>query len=317
MTRDAHIVDSAIAWHLRQETMADADWTAFVDWLEADPAHAHAYDAIAAQDRLIGAARIPDAPVLPVAANDDAPAGRRWWPVAGGGAIAAALALWLVPIATRPTGSAQVFATRDGERRDVRLPDGTQVAMNGGTVLRVDGGGARSVELERGEVTLHVVHDPANPFTLRAGGQLIRDVGTTFDVVRTDAALSVAVGEGSVVFQPEGAAVSLTPGDSLRMNIRSGRIERGSVAPDAVGGWRDGRLDFNAAPIGEVVDSLRRRYGMSIALSNRLSRRPFTGMIHVTGIADRDVPHLADLIGATWRRDGEKWILAERVDTTP
>ena len=49
-----------------------------------------------------------------------------------------------------------------------------------------------------------------------------------------------------------------------------------------------------------------------LVLSADLSRRPFTGMIHVTGAADRDVPHLADLIGANWRRDGKSWILAER-----
>jgi transmembrane sensor len=33
-------------------------------------------------------------------------------------------------------------------------------------------------------------------------------------------------------------------------------------------------------------------------------------MVRFTGVAERDVPHLAELIGATWRRDGQQWILS-------
>ncbi|MEH3158138.1 MAG: FecR domain-containing protein [Sphingomonas taxi] len=334
MTMDAHlpipddtpamggggIVDQAIAWHLRQETMAAEDWEAFVIWLEADPAHARAFDTVAAQDRLVAEADFV-APIAasyagccPIAANDDAPASRHWWRWAGGSAVAAALALWLTPMLGAPGSEAQVYRTRDGERRDVRLADGTQIAMNGGTVLRVDAGHARSVHLDRGEATLQVVHDPARPFTLYAGDQAIRDVGTTFDVTHGPDGVSIAVAEGEVLFQPEGAAMRLTAGQALTREDRTGRIVRTSVAPEAVGGWRDGMLGFDAAPLAEVAASLRRLHGTDIVLGGDLSRRPFTGMIHVTGAADRDVPHLADLIGATWRREGERWVLAERAN---
>nr|WP_277998356.1 FecR domain-containing protein [Sphingomonas liriopis] len=299
---------------MRQDEMAADDWAAFVAWLEADAAHAEAFDAIAVQDRLIAQVPFPaEAPAI-VAANDDQP--RRWWPLAGGAAIAAALALWLVPVATAPRLAAKTFTTRDGERRDVRLTDGTQIAMNGGTTLRLDPADPRSVRLERGEVTLHVVHDAAHPFTLRAGDQVIRDMGTTFDVTRGDGGLSVAVAEGSVLFQPDGAAVTLAAGQALTMT-RGGRIVRGTIAPEAVGGWRDGLLGFDAAPVAEVAAALRHRYGIDVRLAGDLSKRPFTGMVHVTGAADRDIPHLADLIGATWRRDGEGWVLAERANPAP
>ena len=59
-----------------------------------------------------------------------------------------------------------------------------------------------------------------------------------------------------------------------------------------------------------------RLYGFRLTLAGDLSIRPFTGMVVMTGTADRDVPHLADLIGATWRRDGKAWILASEA-TTP
>ncbi|WP_231565097.1 FecR/PupR family sigma factor regulator [Sphingomonas sp. Ant H11] len=44
---DATIVDRAIDWHLRQGDMGEADWRAFVAWLEEDPAHAQAFDTVA------------------------------------------------------------------------------------------------------------------------------------------------------------------------------------------------------------------------------------------------------------------------------
>jgi len=313
MNRDApHILDQAIGWHLRRDAMTDTDWAAFVVWLEADAAHARAYDAVAMRDDLVAQAAFPV--VAPDtgrhAANDTAAAPRRWWALAAGGAVAAALAAWGVPLMQTAPAAPQVFATRDGERRDLRLPDGTTVAMNGGTLLRVAAGDGRSAELLRGEVTLHVVHDAARPFTLRAGDSEIRDLGTTFDVQRSSDRLYVAVAEGSV----QVADARLGAGDAWTRT--RGRASRGTVVPATVGGWRSGLLSFDGTPVAEVAASLRRLHGVDLAVEPGLSGRPFTGMIRVTGTADRDVPHLAGLIGATWRRDGERWVLAERPGAT-
>ena len=44
------IVDQAIAWHLRLAHASDDNWMAFTAWLEADPAHAAAYDRIITDD---------------------------------------------------------------------------------------------------------------------------------------------------------------------------------------------------------------------------------------------------------------------------
>lgn len=309
MTSDrSTITEQAIAWHLRADTMAAEDWPTFVAWLEADAEHARAYDAIVAQDALIPHATFPGA-----AANDDAPAPARWWRIAGGTAIAAGLAAWLMPFTLPSQSPEQVFRTRDGERRDVRLADGTQIAMNGGTILRIDPVRGRSAELVRGEVTLHVVHDADRPFDLRVGDRMIRDLGTTFDVVRSGATVSVAVSEGSVMVDPDAAAIRLAPGQALRMT--GDRFVRRTVATESVGGWRNGILTFDGAPVADVVAGLRRLHGIDVRVAGALSQRPFTGMIHVTGTADRDIPHLADLIGATWRRDGEGWVLVERANT--
>lgn len=307
MNTASSIVDQAIAWHLRQDTMLAADWAAFIAWLEDDAEHARVYDAVARQDRLVAGARFPAPVTMPAAANDDAPI-RRWLWGAGAAGIAAALALWVSP--SPFGGSDRRFVTRNGERRAVTLADGSQIAMNGGTAVAVAPGG-RSARLERGEVMLRVVHNAATPFVLYAGDQAIEDVGTRFDVTRTDVSVVVAVAEGAVALPGAGPTIRLQAGDALRIDTRSGAAIRTAVAPETVGGWRSGKLSFASAPLADVAAALRRREGLDLTLEGDLSRRPFTGIVRLTGIADRDIPHLADLIGATWRRDGKRWVLAE------
>ena len=303
------ITDQAIAWHLR---LADADeqgWTDFVAWLEASPAHAAAYDAIAMDDRLIAEEHFPAA--APVAVNDNRPARRRWsWLIAGAAAAAIGVAT-LTPSLVGPRASPYVVATKAGERRTIALQPGTSIDLSGGTVLRLDHADPRVATLDRGEALFHVSHDAAHPFTMTAGQTRIRDLGTVFNVARDGKDVTIAVAEGSVLVQPGRRARRLGAGDALSIRDDGRAIAATKVAPDQVGGWRTGMLSFDNKRLGDVVAALDRLYGFKVVLDGGLSKRPFTGMVRFTGVADRDVPHLAEMIGTTWRRDGERWILSD------
>ncbi|MBN8808936.1 MAG: FecR domain-containing protein [Sphingomonas sp.] len=311
----ADIVETAIGWHLRQAEMSTLDWAAFVDWLEADPAHAAAFDAVAQADRMVADATFPV-----VAANDDAPLAPhergRWRWFAGSGAVAALIAALLVPAALVKHGAPYDVSTKAGERRTVALGDGTSIEMSGGTTLKLDRNDARVATLENGEATFHVRHDAGAPFTLTSGALTVRDLGTVFNVARDGQRLSVAVSEGAVMFQPDREAVRLGAGDVLTAHEDSGRVTREKVSPDTVGGWRSGSLSFQGQSLGEVAATLNRLYAFDIVVDADLSARPFTGMVRLSGAADRDVPHLAALIGAGWRRDGSRWILSSGAAAT-
>lgn len=304
MTTDATTIDTAIDWHLRQPEMTADDWMAFVTWLEADPAHAAAFDRVAMVDRAI-----PPAPAPLEAANDDAAPVRRWRGVIGGSVAAAVAAALLAPVMLAQRPDPYSVETAAGERRVVALGDGTRIEMSGGTRLTLDHHDDRVAALDRGQALFTVRHDAAHPFTLTAGGVAVRDLGTVFDVARDGPRLAVQVASGSVMVQPDRDRITLTPGQTLLTDEASGHAVRGTVAPADVGGWRQGRIALTGATLGDLASAWRRLYGTRLNLTGALAQRPFTGMVALTGKAERDVPHVAALIGADWRRNGEDWII--------
>ncbi len=311
------IIDQAIAWHVRLAGGDEGDWATFIAWLEASPAHQQAYDAIAMDDRLIANARFPDVADAPVRAadndnnNDRAPHRGRWLWGVGGTAVAAALAVALLAPGMLHQAAPYSITTGAGERRTVALDDGTSIEMSGGTVLKLDRSNPRVATLDRGEAVFHVRHDAANPFTMTTAGVTIRDTGTIFNVERSGDRVAVAVAEGSVLFQPGRNAVAMAAGDMVSAHADGSDLVRTRVSPGLVGSWRNGMVSFDNRQVGDVAATLGRLYGIDIRLDGSLSARPFTGMVRFTGAADRDVPHLAGLIGATWRRDGKSWILSQ------
>lgn len=315
------ILAQAIDWHLRQSTMPDGDWEQFVSWLEASPAHARAYDSVAINDRLLGELAPPavnSAPIAndtaPIAANDDEYVPlhkRRWLWNVGGTGIAAAFVALMAPT-LMPQAQPYMVQTAPGEQRTVQLADGTRIEMSGGTSLKLDHKDLRVAELNAGEAVFHVRHDAGAPFTVRSGGLTVQDVGTVFDVSRAGSRLDVQVAEGSVLFEPKGQALLLAKGDAVTANEVTRTVVRSRIAPEAVGEWRSGRMAFSGSTLAEVGAAIDRAYGIDLVLEGDLPQRPFTGMVRMTGAADRDIPHLAALLNTGWRRDGAKWVLAPK-----
>ena len=317
----ATIVDRAIDWHLRQADMGDADWRAFVAWLEADPAHAEAFDAITLDMALL--AEHPDlypAPAAPVARQPDLPQrsmlpSRRAWAWVGGGlVVAAAASLTLMLVPTSLTGGSGPYAveTKPGQRRDIALTDGTRIELNGATRLLLDHSNPRVATLEAGEATFHVRHDPRDPFTVHSGRMTVQDLGTVFNVARDGARLDVQVAEGSVLFQPKHDAVTLHAGGAITAREDLGQIAVTKIDVAKVGVWRDRTVSFSGEPFGRVSTAIRRIDGATLFVHPSLSQRPFTGMVRLSGKAGQDVPHLAALVGAEWHHDGERWVISPR-----
>ncbi|HZO52740.1 MAG TPA: FecR domain-containing protein [Bryobacteraceae bacterium] len=110
-------------------------------------------------------------------------------------------------------GRETVYATAVGERRILKLEDGSSVELNSRSRIRVRFAQTqRDVELLEGQVLFHVAKDPHRPFIVHSDSVRVRAVGTQFDVKRKSAGTTVTVVEGRVAVYQEGAAGSAEPG---------------------------------------------------------------------------------------------------------
>jgi transmembrane sensor len=185
----------------------------------------------------------------------------------------------------------------------VALADGSAVALNGGTRIFVGGGRERSVELVAGEATFTVRHDERRPFEVRVGGHVVRDVGTVFNLLSDQGRFSLEVIEGTVLFDPAGAATRLSAGQVLRSEGENQIVTAGD--PKSLAGWRTGQLSYDSTPLAAVISDLSRSTGAAVSLDPSLEQIPFTGSIRIEADRRVTVQRLAEALGVVAvRRDG-------------
>jgi len=286
----------ASAWiaRLGGEVTAE-DGVAFDAWLGADAGNRAAYrravGLMAAFEARAGEvlaqldAFAPPAPVR----RSAAPARRRatawrWAAPAGGLALAAGLAVAVLPSMLAGPTTVASYATGKGEhRRNLQLADGSVVDLDAGTRLTVSiGRHERRVTLAEGQAIFDVAHDASRPFVVAAGDRLVRDIGTEFDVEREPGRLAVTVARGRVSVEPTaagGRAIELGAGQRLAIDD-AGVGQLTSVDPAETFSWRAGRLVYRGAPLSAVVADLNRQFVEQTTIADPdLARTPITGVI--------------------------------------
>ena len=303
----AMIDEQALDWVIRTRDPDFADWDGFTAWLEAAPAHAAAYDAMASVDADLPAI-LPAARALPVPAND--PGAPRWkrWRWTGAGVIATAVA-GILSLSTIQRADPYSISTGARERQEIALKDGTRIALNGNSTLRLDHANPRFAALDKGEAIFTVTHDASDPFRVTVGGVVLEDAGTVFNVTRDGGTMRVGVAEGSVIYNPDKEAIALPAGASLRMVEGQKAVVVGQVSPEAVTGWRAGRLVYDNAALTDVAGDMSRNLGVVIRADAKAATSRFTGTI----LLDRDAEHLltsaAPLMGVEAVRQDGGWLL--------
>lgn len=315
------IADAAIDWIMRLSAPDFGDWAAFETWLGADPAHAETYWRLAALDRDLAPVVAQNAESRKTHQDDvvELSAYRRprrgaaiiGW---GIGAAAAAIALIVGGYALQRPSAPEVVAieTAPGKQRLVELPDGTRVALNGGTRVTFDRAQSRNLRLERGEARFDVTHDAARPFVLHVGEASLVDLGTSFDVVREAGETRVAVAEGAVRFERGGSAHDLRAGESLRISDTDARPQLGRIDAATISGWRSGRLVYENAPVSIVAGDLARTLGIRIAVAPDVAKRVFTGGIATRGDAAQVMNDAAATIGVRAEQGPDGWIVDDK-----
>jgi transmembrane sensor len=300
----AEIDEAAARWHLAQAD-DDMNWAAFTEWLEADPRHREAYDAIALLDARIDAAR----PILSRLLPDESEPIRRRIPRVAWGAIAAVLiAVIAIGILRLQPGHAPetiVYRAPVGQSRDVRLANGSTATLAPGSVLRVAGSRDVPVTLD-GNAFFDVRHDSAHPLVVQAGGYEIRDVGTRFEVSTSGGMLRVAVAEGRVAVRSPDVVgeVEIDAGKALTLTGAGDVADVRPARAQSVGAWRKGSLVYDDVPLAMVAADIARSTGRPVTVAPALARRRFSGVI-APGDREAMTAALSALTGLKARTDGD------------
>lgn len=154
----------------------------------------------------------------------------------------------------------QDLQTALGERRQVELPDGSRLELNGGTRLGVRfSAGQRQVVLEAGEVMFNVAHDSTRPFVVETAQGTVTVTGTRFDVRLDPGQTRVAVEQGAVRVQgASGSLAQLTAGLGSHIGAQGQVAQPYPVNAAALTAWRQGKLVFDDATLAEVVAEVSR-----------------------------------------------------------
>jgi transmembrane sensor len=283
--------EAALWWSAKRELqlISEREEALFERWLE-EPANAKAWAelnrpfAAFAEFAAMPEIRAMRADALSVPATRSAHSRRSWM----AGAIAASLAGALIagtaivrdawPVQPVAGAQAMHYASALGERRDIRLNDGSVVTLDTASTIEAAFTPAeREVRLLEGQARFDVAPNRSRPFVVIAGDRRITAVGTKFDVeVGAAGLLKVVLIKGRVKVEPTRrtglrrflpviAADELTPGEQL-VSKDNGEV---SILPADLGketSWETGQLVFRDDRLGDAVAEMNRYSAARIVL---------------------------------------------------
>jgi transmembrane sensor len=205
---------------------------------------------------------------------------RMWYPVLVAVAVLiAVVTTWQVE-QHAPGGShsaaVTTYATADGQRATIMLPDSSVVILNVASRLQVPADytrGNHTLHLD-GEALFTVTHHSQTPFTVVAGASTTRVLGTSFAVrhYQNDPVATVAVQDGKVAVR----SVILTAQEQVRVPEHGTPV----VTPVTPGqfSFATGVLTLSDMPLSQAIAELDRWYDTDIRLTT-----PSVAALHIKG----------------------------------
>jgi len=189
--------------------------------------------------------------------------------------VAAALLLLLGAGLTiyhyRSTTKLMAAFTGMGERRDVRLSDGTLVTLNAGSRLtypQTFEGDDRTVSLE-GEAFFNVARDTAKPFIIHTAALQTTVLGTSFNITAYKGesnVVTVLTGKVKVAGNKGGNAVVLHPGQQASESAGGQYLAVKTVEAANYTAWENGTIYLDGIGLEALARRLERKYKVSIQI---------------------------------------------------
>ncbi|SFO52075.1 FecR family protein [Chitinophaga sp. YR627] len=170
-----------------------------------------------------------------------------------------------------------------GRPYTVKLSDGTRITLNAATTLRYPEAFSKNrkeeIELISGEIYAEVTHNAAAPLQIKTPGQLITDIGTTFNITAytDDPDARTTLIEGAVKVNAAGHETTLSPGSQA---IFTGeRLTESNADLTQATAWKDGLFRFNGESIDAIMRQISRWYNIEVKYEGTITNEVFYGRV--------------------------------------
>lgn len=183
--------------------------------------------------------------------------------------LAGAGATWLMLHSRSTAPRYATYTTRVGERITIHLGDGSLLALNAGTTIRVpeDLSKTRTLQLIDGEAFFDVKTNPDLPFIVESGPVRTTVLGTSFNVAayKDMQTLTVGVVSGKVRIATNHEQLQVLERDQELIYNKTNRQMRVASVDESLPGWKEGRLVFNDVSFDDMVILMEKNFGISIS----------------------------------------------------
>jgi transmembrane sensor len=182
-----------------------------------------------------------------------------------------------------------ILKTPRGGKYQIELADGSKIWLNAASSITYPTsfeGKQRFVKVT-GEVYFEVVYNSNMPFVVKAGNQVITDLGTSFNInaYPDEGAITTTLLQGSIKIFVGSKSNLLVPGQQEIASVEGESVMiKNNVDIDKVMAWRNGKISLTDVSVKQLMTEISRWYDVDIEYSGTVPNKQFYGSIR------RDVP---------------------------
>lgn len=192
-----------------------------------------------------------------------------WWQYAAAVAVIVTTTVWVTRMTMQENSEVVLkeYYAQNGEMKDLVLPDGSVVSLNGGSHIYYPEnltGKTRSVHLI-GEAVFKVAKNPEKPFVVHSMNMSVTALGTAFNVKAypENDYMEATLLEGKVrVACNDSVDYILSPGEQVVYDKQTATSRRLVADVESVTAWQRGELIFNKVTVDEMLQTLEHRFGI-------------------------------------------------------
>lgn len=197
-----------------------------------------------------------------------------------------------------------------------RLPDGTIVMLNAGSVLRYNSGFGnlnRDVTLS-GEGFFEVSKNEEFPFIVTAGGCEFKVLGTKFNISAYESeGLTAALMEGSLKVSSPVSSETMFPGEIVSIDSETNSIDKREGDVSQYKSWTNGFLRFESISLRNLVARLCREYNADIRLSaGELENKSLRISFNLSEPVGDILESLSSIIPVSVSHNGESYTITNK-----